>query len=345
MRIAFIFDDLGYQAWKAGIDNFKIQGYGVLSDVCEKAIPLTMNATCETYTNQNAIFSGSIPSCVDSTKSSIWFSFVAPSSGDVSIKTSNNTFNEIITLFDGSCGSLTELDCSNRDEFGFVGETLRYSGLTANNTYYARISGIADDFGATEGETCIQIVSNIQTNPTPTNDNCADAVLLNMNNSCIEGTNIGATFETNEPFPLLNNKSRSSIWYAFVAPNEGELEIFTDADFADVITVFSGSCGNLTEIDGNDMGRSLKLESLTAGETYLVQITGFFATLEGHVCMRVRPLLDAPNNDICTQAITLVMNDECVLASNDWATFEGNPTTVEVPFTTYKSNYYEFQRM
>ena len=185
--------------------------------------------------------------------------------------------------------------CSNRDEFGFVGETLAYSGLTANNTYYARVSGIANDFGATEGETCIRILDNVPTTNAPTNDNCANAVMLNMNNNCVAGTNIDASFEQNEPFPLLNNKSRSSIWYAFVAPAEEELEIFTDADFADVITVFSGSCGNLTEVAGNDMGQSLKVNNLNVGETYLVQITGFFATIEGNVCMSLRPLLAAPD--------------------------------------------------
>ncbi|MGB1205376.1 MAG: hypothetical protein ACPG5B_07015 [Chitinophagales bacterium] len=337
MRISFTFDDLGIQAWQASIENVKIQGYGVLSDVCEKAIPLTVNAACETYTNENAIFSGPAISCADSTKSSIWFAFDAPSSGNVSIKTSDNTFNEIITLFSGSCGSLTELACINKDEFGFIGETLRYSGLTPNNTYFARVSGNADSFGAVEGETCIQILDNAPVNPAPINDNCADAVMLSMNDNCVVGANIDATFETNEPFPLLNNKSRASVWYAFVAPNEGELEIFTDADFADVITVFSGSCSNLTEVDGNDMGQSLKLKDLNVGETYLVQITGFFATIEGNICMSLQPILAAPNNDICTQAINLIVNEECQIANNEWANFGGNATTVEMPFSTYKS--------
>ncbi|OWY19985.1 hypothetical protein C7N43_11035 [Sphingobacteriales bacterium UPWRP_1] len=345
MRLVFGFGDGGTWGWWASFDNIKVSGWGELNDVCTRAEPVAVNGPCVEATNVNAIFEGPAAACVDSTKSGIWFSFVAPASGIVTINSASN-FNEVITLFSGNCNSLNAIACTNRDEFGFTGENLRVTGLSNGQTYYVRVSGRVGSFGSTEGTTCLSITGGGTPPAPPANDNCSGAVQLTLNGSCISGNNRNATLETNEPVPSLNNRSRASIWYRFTAPASGRVVLNSGADFADVITVYSGNCGALTEVGGSDYGHTIELNGLTAGQTYRVQITGYFATVEGNVCMAITNPPPPPANDVCTQAIDLIVGDACTLATNQSATFTGPTVDLQVPFTGYaaattgSTNYY-----
>ncbi len=345
LRVAFAYGDGGSWAWWASVDNVKVSGWGQINDLCSRAEAVTVNGPCVEASNVNAIFEGPAASCTDSTKAGIWFSFVAPTGGIATINSASD-FNDVITVFSGNCNALNPIACNNRDEFGFTGEKLRLTGLTAGQTYFVRISGRVGSFGATSGNTCVSITSGGTAPPTPANDNCSTAILLSLDASCISGNNRNATLEANESIPSLNNRSRSSIWYRFVAPASGKVVLDSGADFADVITVYSGNCGSLTEVNGTDYGHNITLNGLTSGQTYRVQITGYFATVEGNVCMALRTPPQAPPNDVCTDAIPLTVGDECTLANNESATFNGPLVDLQVPFTGYSAstansqNYY-----
>ena len=47
------------------------------------------------------------------------------------------------------------------------------------------------------------------------------------------------------PIPSRNFKSKADIWYRMIASSSNPIELLTHADFADVITVYSGACGAL----------------------------------------------------------------------------------------------------
>lgn len=345
MRLVFGFGDGGTWGWWASFDNVKVSGWGEINDVCTRAEAVTVNGPCVEATNVNAIFEGPAAACVDSTKSGIWFTFTAPASGIVTINSASD-FNEVITVFSGNCNSLNPIACSNRDEFGFTGETLRVTGLSAGQTYYVRVSGRVGSFGKTEGTTCLSISGGGTAPPAPANDNCSGAVQIALNGNCISGNNRNATLEANEPVPSLNNRSRSSIWYKFTAPASGRVILDSGADFADVMTVYSGNCGALTEVAGSDYGHTLELSGLTSGQTYRVQVTGYFATVEGNVCMALTTPPAPPANDLCTDAIPLTVGNACTSANNQSATFTGPLVTLQVPFTQHtastsgSSNYY-----
>ncbi|HRI26438.1 MAG TPA: hypothetical protein PK715_00135 [Chitinophagales bacterium] len=334
LRLAFVYGDAGTWAWMVGIDNVKVSGWGQINDLCTSAIPVTVNGPCVQATNVNAIFEGPAAACVDSTRAGIWFSFVAPAGGAAAINSASD-FNEVITVFSGNCNALTPIACTNRDEFGFTGERLRLTGLTAGQTYLVRVSGRVGSFGATMGNTCISVTSGGAAPPAPANDNCSGAVQLSLNGNCVSGNNRNATFETGEPLPSLNNRSRASIWYRFTAPAGGKVVINSGADFADVITVYSGNCGALTEVSATDLGHSLVVNGLTPGQTYRIQITGYFATVEGNVCMAITTPPTPPANDLCSGALTIPVDGACVAASNQGATITGPPTNLTVPFTGY----------
>jgi hypothetical protein len=341
-RIAIIYDDGGAWAWWAAIDNFKITGEGSMNDDCSRAVALNLNIPCDTtYSNINAIFTGEASNCVETTEAGVWFSFQAPLSGMANIVTETADFNEVLSVFSGnSCANLTQIACGNYDEFGFIGETLRLNNLVGGQTYYIRLSGRTNSFGKSEGNFCIEVQQpDAPPTPAPLNDLCTNAVALQIDSPCTQGTNRGATLSPNEPLPSKNERSRASVWYSFVAPSTGNVLIENDADFADVLTVYSGNdCGQLSEIDGNDYGRTLQLSNLIANATYYLQISGYFATIEGDFCVRIKNVTPAPANEICTQAIPLTLNDNCVAANNQNARFTGDLVDLIVPFDSYTSN-------
>lgn len=330
MQVAFLYDDAGSWNWWLGIDNVQISGNGDINDLCTKAVPITLNQPCTAASNINALFVGPDASCVDSTRHGVWFSFV-PTTSVVKIQTTAD-FNEMVSVFSGSCNSLTTLACRNTDEFGFTGESFIVSGLTPGATYFVRISGVVGRFGKDQGTVCLKISSGGSIPIAPSNDLCTGAIALTVNaTNCTTGNNRNANMES--PIPLRNSRSRSSVWYSFVAPVGGRALIETQGNFADVITAYSGACNNLTEVSGNDYGQSLLLENLTVGQTYRIQLTGYFATIEGNVCMRVSTPPAAPAYDVCTNALNVNVGGECVSATNVGAQFTGATADLQVPLS------------
>jgi len=57
-------------------------------------------------------------------KASVWYTFTVDMPGSYGIEISNTTLNDVLTLYSGSCGALSEIACTNNDEFGFEGEKL-----------------------------------------------------------------------------------------------------------------------------------------------------------------------------------------------------------------------------
>lgn len=340
MRIIYVFNDDNTWAWKAAVDNHRITGMGHINDSCPQAQTLTLNAPCTTFSNANAIFTGPAPSCTDSTDAGIWFKFAAPPNGMVSIST-QASFNELISVFSGTCNALTQIACTNYDEHGFSDETLRLSGLSSGQNYFIRVSGVSDGFGTSEGDVCIKVngLTAMPNPPIASNDNCATPLALNIGAVCVTCNNRNATFQAGEPTPSLNRRARASVWYSFVAPTGGKILLENRADFSCSIAVFSGTCTSLNEVACNDHGNKLRVTGLTAGQTYRVQVSAYFATSEGGLCLRAFLPPAAPANELCTNAVNVTVGAaQCTSGNNNEANFVGTPANVQVPFTGYEGN-------
>ena len=328
MSVFFLYKDGGGQAFWAGIDNFKFTGTGSVS--CANADNIAIGETCQSAYNTVSEFEGNIPSCVDDTGSGVWYSFV-PISSEATI-TVNSDFNDVVTVFANDCATMSEIACSNSDIYGFVGEKVYLDGLTSGQTYLIRISGYIEDcaFGAEQGSFCISITDGRVLPTAPANDVCSNAVSLNVDAACVAGNNQYATFDG--PIPSLNKRSDHSIWYSFTAPSNGDnVEIRTLADFADVITVFSGSCGNLVEVACADFGQKLLVTDLVANQTYFIQISSFFNTIYGNVCISLESMTAMPtNNDLCIDATPITLGATCTYGNNETATFSGIAPSCEI---------------
>jgi len=250
-------------------------------------------------------------------KASVWYRFTTDAQGGYyQIRTTNTTFDNVLTLFDTN---VAQVVCVNDDRFSF-GEHL-YKNLPANTTYYIMISGAEDGICISEGVFCLEI-NKIPTASVPTNQEC-DTNLPTINlaaNSeiCRTGSNRYASNAT--PQPSCSPYTGASVWYKIKTPSSGvdKIQINAVASYSEVITVYSGTCGNLTEIacklNGTDDTDDLIINNLSASTIYYIQVTGNFATIEAH-------------NVNCNEGdITILTNFTC--PSNGQSCNDYNPNTI-----------------
>lgn len=113
----------------------------------------------------------------------------------------------------------------------------------------------------------------------PANDLCIDATPINCGQTLFGETNISST---NDAPGYCGTTNSQGVWYTFYGDGSAAtLSTCNQADFDTKILVYSGSCGSLTCVDGNDdaSGCGGFTSELTIGTTcglqYFVYITGF----------------------------------------------------------------------
>ena len=189
------------------------------------------------------------PSCFLPANATVWFSFVAPSSGDIVLSTDiplssshDDTEMALYELPGGNCGDLSDLlllDCDQNSgsvvNFG-QNALIEYSGLTAGQTYYVQVSG----WNGAQGSFCLQ-ASEAVVAGNPANDTVCQALLLPVNGERYQFSNDLATADPQEqailaPLPSgsgTDNGSwssgdldiQNSLWFRFVAPSSGGVSI------------------------------------------------------------------------------------------------------------------------
>jgi hypothetical protein len=114
------------------------------NDVCADAVALVIDDLPVMGSNKCAT-GGDSPSnaCSASNGNTVWYSFVAPTSGHVSIHAEyvlnvTTNFNIRLSLYNGSCDALSFVTCTNENGTG-LDETLDLTSLTAGDTYYVRV--------------------------------------------------------------------------------------------------------------------------------------------------------------------------------------------------------------
>ena len=326
-RIYFRYDDGSNWNWWLGIDNVKMVGEGNVNDFCYKALDVQIGEDWHTFDTRRAFAPDDIPySCNQKPESALWFRFFSDDSQLLTYQ-SQSRFNDAIEIFKGEdCQSLQLLDCKDRDEYGFYGEELTLQ--VERGPYYMRITTAASEFGEYQGLGAFQLSRATGTKSKPTNENCTNAQLLKIEDDCLLQNNYLS--EKPQIFPSTNHRSRSDVWYTFTGIDEEPMIFKSNAGFSEVICLYSGSCENLQEVKSEFNGGQLLMSGLQDGETYYVQVSGYFSTLEGPLCSELKLVEDKTTNDDCFAAIEIKSIDfdegginECKYSSNITASFSG----------------------
>jgi len=260
------------------------------NDDCVNAQPLTTGAfgscTFTGGTTQCAAPTSGNPGCVSTfaTFNDVYYSFVAgASSANVNVTNVTGTVSAW-TVYD-ACGG-TQVLCTTT-----TGSNVTVNGLTSGNTYVLRVLTLAS-------ATFNVCVSNGP--PPPANDACANAIAIGCN-SQTNGTTVLSAIDTEAGTCVTALTTSGGVWYT-VPGWDGPMtaDLCTNGAFDSKIGVFTGSCGALTCVTGNDdfCGANASVSWTGAsGTTYYILVTGFGANT-GTFTLTTRC---GTNNAACTE--------------------------------------------
>lgn len=210
------------------------------------------------------------------------------------------------------------------------GETVIHDDVTALQEYAMGPYDMGDEVNVTvlhnDDPACnIDLGSFTAENCPPVNDLCGDAIPISCGES-LEGTNVDATpyYDT-----CVGDTLAGGVWYTFLGENSDDpdapagtagdqvtLSTCDDADYDTKIDVFTGDCGDLVCVGGNDDGdgcagfTSEANISTVVGNTYYVYVSGYADVSSGifNLSMTCAPAcLPTPTNDLCEDAETLTV--------------------------------------
>ncbi len=186
---------------------------------------------------------------------------------------------------------------------GPVGTSVTINGSNFTGTTNVAFNGVAAAFivnsgtqisatvpvGATTGGIAVRKPGGAATSAasfaliaSPANDAFAAAQVISGNSGTVNGSNVGATKEVNEPNHATNPGGKS-VWYQWTAPSTGAWQFETvGSSFDTLLAVYTGtSLDFLTEIAANDdiVGATNTISRLAfaavAGTVYKIAVDGF----------------------------------------------------------------------
>jgi Secretion system C-terminal sorting domain len=250
--------------------------------------------------------------------------------GAVSGQTLNFTFNNLgtgayITIRSGTPGG--PVVASGNSPLSFVN--------TFTGTLYAHwnLSAACGTDGSCH-------VTTVQcTSCPPINDGCAGAVTINCAQT-ITGTTVGATLDA-VPTCVTTLNTAPGLWYTFVGNGQSTTLSLCGSAYDTKIGVFTGTCGALVCVTGNDDFCGLQSQvtfTATNAVTYYVLVTGF-STNAGAFTLARTCVSSIPNDD-CATAITVACGSTTT-GNTTGATIDAAPTCITA-LNTAPGIWYKF---
>ncbi len=258
-----------------------------------------MGATLEDQENVHAANSGG---------ASVWWKFVSPASGSITIDTQGSAPDTLLAVYQGSTvdqlSPRAENDDADADSAGpDLGVQSRVDlNVAAGQTYEVAVDGFRpSDQDPEAGPITLHLSLVSQPVTPPANDAFSSAASLAVVDGAVTsafGTSWGATKQAGEPNHA-GSSGGSSVWWQVTAPSNGTLELATRGSGYDtLLAVYTGASVNaLTAVpnafnDDEDFSHDLYTSSVapfpvTAGTTYRIAVDGFAGT-QGQVKLQAR---------------------------------------------------------
>ncbi len=248
--------------------------------------------------------------------SDIWYRYTSNScaTGNTTITTCGSEFDTKIAVYSGSCptASGTVIVCNDDVATCAVGTLQSAVSFVAipNTQYLIRVGG----YNALTGAGTLSITAPSCGPVAPANDNCAAAEWL-THNVPATGTNVLATNDGTANCG--DSASSPDVWFKYRPATNATANFNTcgtNTSFDTVLSLFTGSCGGLTQVACNDdnngtggnnaCGGGLNSGlnySVVAGTTYHVRVAGYSGDT-GPFTVRVigGDGVAPPANDLCS---------------------------------------------
>jgi len=297
------------------------------NDECAGAFNVPVNAgqtcTAQTFgTVFGATASGNpVTPCFGTADDDVWFSFVA--AGPTHTVSLNSVTGSVTSMnfnvFSGACGTLTNIGCGATG----IAPSTAVTGLTAGTTYYVRVYTNTSVGGQnTTFNVCI-------TSP-PANDLCANAIAVTCN-SVTAGSTVGSTLIGAPATCTTSLNTAGGVWYTVQGWGGPMVASLCGSGFDTKIGVFTGSCGALTCVIGNDdfCGTQSQVTwASVAGTTYYIYVTGFGAA-SGSFDLTVTCGTTAPTC-VGANGLTLEFQTDATPAQTTWEVRNSAGTVVAV---------------
>ncbi|MCF7954259.1 MAG: serine protease, partial [Phycisphaerae bacterium] len=263
-----------------------------INDECANAIDLSLNTPY--YGTTNAATGIATSGCSTNDKLDVWHSFTPASDGYHTISLCGSSFDTTLSVYDG-CGG-NSLAC-NDNMCDLQSEVV--VDLTAGQRYLVRIAGKG-------GKTGDYVIVASERFTQPANDDCASAIEV-FEDVPYSGSNAGALGDTGSSCGYYFDFY--DVWHSFTPTETKDYYLsLCGSDFDTVLSLYD-SCGG-TELGCNDdscSSQSALTASLTAGQTYVVRVSGYDGAM-GNYQLNISESVPAPVNDECANAIALELN-------------------------------------
>ncbi|WP_293079825.1 S8 family serine peptidase [Okeania sp. SIO3B5] len=291
----------------------------VENDNFQNSNPISGISSTVNGTNNNATSEQGEPASVSQTgeNNSVWWSWTAPTSGQVTVNTVGSNFDTVLAAYTGNAVSnLTEI-ASNDNSTSNPPQSEIVFDAVEETTYHFVVDGVSDETG--------NIVLNLsQTTTQVENDNFSNSNPLTGSSANVEASNFEATSENGEPLHAnnqLEGNEGSSVWWNWTAPASGLVTITTNgSDFDTVLGIYTGdSVSNLTEVasddDSGDGVESLVMFDAVGGTNYKIAVDGYLGAQGNIVLDLVQQTTSIPNDNFADSA-TLTGTSDSVTTSN-----------------------------
>ena len=264
-----------------------------VNDPCTGAIALTCG---QTVTGSNtAATNDAVPTCgLSAPRKGVWYT-ITGTGGLITLTTCSATsnFDTQIAVYTGACTALTCVIANDNDPTctNYFNRLSRVSFTSTFGTVYRiMVSGKLGSAGTFTLATTCAVVA-------PPNDACANSILTTCG-STVTGSTVGSTIDAVGTCGTALNTA-GGVWYRFVGTAGSTTVSLCGSGYDTKVGIFTGSCGALTCVTGNDDFCSLQSQvtfTATAGTTYYVLVTGF-STAVGNFTMNITCATPPPPSD------------------------------------------------
>jgi len=329
-------EDLGGQQIYVRVFQYNIDAGGAFdirahepgipdNDFCLDAVTLDVSSSCSPtlFTNANTTDS---PAGIGATcgyrGADVWFRAKVPASGKLVIDAMGiDNPDPVIAVFTGDCNNLGEYDCRRNDSPTDDGRIIINDMELANNYIYFNVFRYFNRNGGTFELCAYEPVI-------PSSDFCYYAAELDINTSCSPTTytNAFTTNSSQDEDPSCGLFSGGDVWFKFDMPNSGNISIDIDpgTNALPHMTLYTGTCGNITEYDCGGYGytgdeKIVVSDENVAGQTMYLRVFQYYERNGGTFDLCVKEPA-VPNNDMCGGAINLQVGGNATTFGNEYAT-------------------------